>query len=197
MRTLQDAAKTTASAGPDDPFGSIQFSIDAQNAHGCTILMKAAAAGDLSLIQWFVRVGASVATCSSAGRTALHFAAESGWVEAVVFLCDHGADPSAADAVGQTPAALASTHNHIECVQYLWQRHNLVSCGGARAGDRPAAANGAAAMNRESKRARTSTPTSPRSTPMGGSGSSPVPQLAAAAGATPAPAAEPVNDPAQ
>ena len=196
MRTLQVAAKTTASAGPDDPFGSIQFSIDAQNDHGCTLLMKAAAAGQLSLIQWFVRVGASVATCSLQGRTALHFAAESGWVEAVVFLCDHGADPAAADAAGVTPAALASTRNHIECVQYLWQRHNLVGCGGARAADKPAAA----AVNRESKRARTAMSTSrgtPLGTPCDGSSSvsSPAPRLAAAAGATPAPAAEPVDDP--
>lgn len=151
----------TASAGSEDLFGSIRLSIDAQNAHGCTLLMKAAAAGQLSLMQWFVRVGAVVTTASVQGRTALHFAAESGWVEAVMFLCEHGAEPGAADAAGLTPAALASTNNHIECVQYLWQRHNLVSSARATTVDTvgtidsPVVDDGATTLCRESKRART------------------------------------------
>jgi hypothetical protein len=78
-------------------------------------LRKAAAAGDLSRIEWlFLQYPGAVNSPDAVGYTALHWAVRNNRTEMALLLLERGADPNVVAADGSTPLALAKQSNAVE-----------------------------------------------------------------------------------
>ena len=88
--------------------------------NGRTPLIKAAARGNLRLVQLCVEHGVSVRHRDVYGREALHYAAMIS-ADVVAFLLQHGADDLAVDLDGSSAIIQAINAGQLECVQQLLQ----------------------------------------------------------------------------
>jgi ankyrin repeat protein len=98
--------------------------LDVRNADGSTLLMIAAASGNLLMVEWLVSNGANVNARDARGWTPLMKSVynadlDCGFPGVGQFLIDHGADVEAAIGFGVRPLMLAAGYGEIAVVEVL------------------------------------------------------------------------------
>ena len=92
---------------------------DSQDGLGRSVLMFAAAAGDMGMMRLLVENGAEINAESRSGTTALIYAADRGNLEAVRFLIENGADLHVQNDYGYTALGLAKERDHQDVIEYI------------------------------------------------------------------------------
>jgi ankyrin repeat protein len=103
------------------------MNINARDHSGRTRLHRAAADGDLRLVQQLLSNGADVNVADPGGMQPLHLAAISGNVEIVQLLIDHHAHIDAQTKLFWTPLLFAIWNLHNDCVECLCFKSAIVS----------------------------------------------------------------------
>lgn len=83
--------------------------------YGKTLLVRAAEAGHLPLVTYYLIRGDNVNAQDNFGETALHYAAANGHFEVVRILLSYGANPILFDTAGQTPLDCAKQRTGRQC----------------------------------------------------------------------------------
>ena len=97
----------------------LTFGADGADEYGETVLMFAAAGGDLEMARTLIDNGAPVNARSDIGETALMFAARWGRADVVIMLLAEGADASFVSAYNETALLLAEKNGHEDVVALL------------------------------------------------------------------------------
>mmetsp|Transcript_31469 Transcript_31469/g.53092 ORF Transcript_31469/g.53092 Transcript_31469/m.53092 type:complete len:185 (-) Transcript_31469:1170-1724(-) len=82
-------------------------------------LHRAAGAGHMNLVSYFVELGAEINAKDKSGRTALHWAAISGHSEIIKYLIEKGADVTAETTLKNNALHSAVEANRVETVRVL------------------------------------------------------------------------------
>jgi len=85
-----------------------------------TPLHYAAGRGDLSVVQYIIRMGGDVNASASMGHTPLYVAAMNGHKSIVEYLLNHGANPLISRK-GISPAMIARQQRHYQVAEYISQ----------------------------------------------------------------------------
>lgn len=96
-----------------------EYGADGRGDRSRTVLMYAAAAGDLEMARLLLKNGASVNAQTDIGSTALMFAVSFGHVELVRLLVENGADIYIENENGYTAQSLAAERGYQEVVDFL------------------------------------------------------------------------------
>ncbi|KAL4659480.1 cortactin-binding protein 2-like [Arapaima gigas] len=105
-------------------------------AHGRTLLLQAAAQGNVTLLSTLLNQDPPDASpLDEDGKSALYSAAQNGHSECVKLLLASGAPPDVPDKNGFTPLHIAAAHGHARCVEELAPRAdvNRAAAGGQTA----------------------------------------------------------------
>ena len=87
-----------------------------------TILIAAARAGNLDMMRWFLKQGASIEETDDVwGRTALIWAAVNGHLDIMQLLYKHGALLQEKDHLGMTPLIHATHYGYSGIIEWLLQ----------------------------------------------------------------------------
>ncbi|CAL4898071.1 unnamed protein product [Urochloa decumbens] len=96
--------------------------VNCTNAHGMTPVFRAAAKGEVSVLQYLLDHGGDPAIPDALGFTPLHIAAENGHFEAIRLLLSKGVDADPLNNRLVTPLHTASTKGYDQAVKLLLER---------------------------------------------------------------------------